>query len=153
MEDDGHRVIYASLCESFLMIWRDYLDQNPSKSTERLRCKLLEYRKDIREISECLAKESPFERDLEDLVTGAANSIGYYNGANGRYRAAKLLGDLRKIDGIVTVASMYENTGIVLNVLQKKFAAGRPKPLLHLTFDGNSNENDATKIQSFLYYL
>jgi predicted CoA-substrate-specific enzyme activase len=154
MEDEGYRVIYASLCESFWMIWRDYLGQNPSQSTERLRGKLAEYRKDIREISECLAEESPFELDLENLVTEAANSIGYYNGANGRYRAAKLLGDLqRRIDGIVTVASMYENTGIVLNVLRKRFAAGRPKPLLHLTFDGNNNENDQTKIQSFLYYL
>jgi predicted CoA-substrate-specific enzyme activase len=153
MEAEGHRVIYSSMSESLWMIWRDYLDQNASKSTERLRCKLVEYQKDIREISECLAEESPFERDLEDLVTRADNSIGYYAGANGRYRAAKPLGDLQRIDGIVTVASMYENTGIVLNVLHKGFAAGHLKPVLHLTFDGNNNENDETKIQSFLYYI
>jgi hypothetical protein len=48
---------------------------------------------------------------------------------------------------------MYENTGISLGILQNSFATGGLKPVLNLTFDGNKNENDETKVESFLYFL
>lgn len=90
---------------------------------------------------------------MDGLRTKADNTIGYYAGANGRYREAKQLGDLQGIDGIIAVTSMYENTGIVLNVVYKGLEKSNKKPILNLTFDGNKNENDATKLQSFMYYL
>ena len=107
----------------------------------------------INQIAECLLDESYFEKDLNHLITNADHTVGYYSGANGRYREAKILGDLSKIDGIITVASMYENTGIAINILQRGFEKGSPKPLLNLTFDGNKNENDQTKLESFIYYI
>lgn len=48
---------------------------------------------------------------------------------------------------------MYENTGILLNMLHKSFNKENSKPVLNLTFDGNKNKNDETKIESFMYYL
>jgi hypothetical protein len=60
---------------------------------------------------------------------------------------------LSQVDGIINVTSMYENTGIVLGILHKSFNMNKEKPLLSLTFDGNKNENDKTKIDSFMYYL
>jgi hypothetical protein len=71
----------------------------------------------------------------------------------GRYREAKTLGDLRAVDGIITVVSMYENTGTALNVLHKSFEGGENRPVLNLTLDGNRNENDEIKVESFIYYL
>ena len=56
-----------------------------------------------------------------------------------------------EIDGAITAASTYENTGISMNILHKGFENGRP--VINLTFDGNKNENDRTRIESFLYYL
>jgi hypothetical protein len=66
---------------------------------------------------------------------------------------AKQLSDPRGTDGVITATSIYENTGIVLGMLQKDFADQNTKPVLNLTFDGNKNENDRTKVESFLYYL
>lgn len=133
------------------MFWRDHLDQNENDRSPVARQRLNEWRDSLRTISERLADESPFEEDLETLIARAHRTVGYYAGAFGRYRAAKLLADLPGIDGIITATSTYENTGISLNVLHKGFA-GEHSPILHLTFDGNKNGNDETKIQSFLYY-
>ncbi|MCG8499330.1 MAG: acyl-CoA dehydratase activase [Firmicutes bacterium] len=153
LEDEGHRVVYSPVSEAMWMMWRDFADQNENEKTPLFRERLDEFAKAIGAVSLCLSEMSPFERDLNSLVASADRTVGYYAGANGRYREAKLLGDLRGIDGIITVASMYENTGIVMNVLHKGFAKDNPKPMLHLTFDGNRNENDETKIESFMYYL
>jgi len=70
----------------------------------------------------------------------------------GRCRQAKLSGGLRRIDGIITLSSNYENTGISPNIVRKEFETSRSKPILNLTFDGNRNDNDLTRIESFLYY-
>jgi hypothetical protein len=48
---------------------------------------------------------------------------------------------------------MYENTEISLNILHTEFTTDHTPPVLHLTFDGNSNDNDRTKLESFIYYL
>lgn len=153
LESKGHKVIYNPLSEYMWLIWRDFLDQNPNDKTPILRQRLDKFKNQISAIAECLLDESPFASDLENLVSLADKTIGYYAGANGRYREAKILSDLSQIDGIITVASMYENTAIVLNVLHKGFAEKDTKPILNLTFDGNKNENDQTKIESFMYYI
>ena len=59
--------------------------------------------------------------------------------------------DLPNIDGIINVTPMYENTGIALGILHQPFDNG--KPVLNLTFDGNQNENDQTKMDAFLRYF
>jgi hypothetical protein len=48
---------------------------------------------------------------------------------------------------------MYENTGISLGILLHGGSSETSIPLLQLTFDGTRNENDRTKVDSFLYYL
>jgi hypothetical protein len=94
-----------------------------------------------------------FEDNPDSIITASDNAIGYYSGANGRYRASKILSEIPGIDGIITAASMYENTAVSLNILQKGFNSRPLKPVLNLTFDGNKNNNDKTKIDSFIYYL
>lgn len=153
LEAQGYKIIYSPLSEYMWLIWRDFFDQNPNEKTPLLKKRLDDFKSQIGVIAECLLDESPFASDLENLVSLADNTIGYYAGANGRYREAKILSDLSRIDGIITVASMYENTAIVLNVLHKGFAKEDTKPVLNLTFDGNKNENDQTKIESFMYYI
>ena len=133
------------------LFWRDYVDQNGQSGPHQ---SLLDrFKEDIEKVSADLGEESPFEKDLNDLVTRADRTIGYYAGAFGRYRGAKVLGNTNRIDGIITTASTYENTGTSLNILQKALAGESRKPVLHLNFDGQRNENDITKCDSFLYYL
>ena len=100
---------------------------------------------------EALKDESPFEDDLNRMVALADHVVGYYAGANGRYREAKMRCDLPNIDGIIHVMPMYENTGIAMGILHQQFES--KKPVLNLTFDGNPNENDQTKMDAFLRYL
>ncbi len=152
LEDNGYKINYSLLSESMWMIWKDFINNN-DKKTHTFKQKLDAFKDCINTISDCLLDESPFEKNLENLITRADNSIGYYSGANGRYREAKILGEMNNIDGIITVSSMYENTGIALNILHKGFENGKSKPILNLTFDGNENENDKIKIESFIYYI
>ncbi|QUI23910.1 CoA activase [Vallitalea pronyensis] len=153
LEDKGHRVIYSPLSETIWLLWKDFLDQNTCKNTPELQQRLMAFKESIQTISECLANESPFEKELDNLATSADRTVGYYAGGNGRYREAKLLGQLAGIDGNISVASMYENTGIVLGILHKGFESSEDKPILNLTVDGNKNENIETKVESFMYYL
>ena len=151
IEQRGHRIIYAPISEAIWLFWYDYTLQN-GKPEKHIRL-LKRFAGDIQIVSGCLGQESPFERDVGSLVKGADNTVGYYSGAFGRFRAAKALCGLHYIDGVITVASTYENTGISLSILQNAFSQKKQKPILNLTFDGNRNENDITKWESFLFYL
>ena len=153
LEAQGHRMAYAPLSEALWLFWRDYADQNAQTCPATCRQALDAFQSMIGEISACLSEISPFERELGALIERADHTLGYYSGAFGRYRAAKILGTLPGIHGIIAAASAYENTGISLHALHKGFASEQSLPILHVTFDGNNNENDETKIQSFLYYL
>jgi predicted CoA-substrate-specific enzyme activase len=151
IEDRGHRVFYAPFSEAMWLLWRDYADQNAgSAGRQRLLDQMAD---DARVVSECLGPEGPFERDVASLAGVADKVVGYYAGAFGRFRAAKVFSDHPHMDGIITAASTYENTGISLNILHKALAEGNSRPILNLTFDGNRSENDVTKCDSFLYYL
>ncbi|WP_449241167.1 hypothetical protein [Desulfoscipio gibsoniae] len=100
-----------------------------------------------------MSDQSAFAADTDILVRIADKTLGFYSGAHGRYRQTKQLCGLPHIDGVITAASMYENTGIVLGMLQKGFENKQTKPALNLTFDGNENRNDKIKVESFMYYL
>lgn len=151
IEDQGHRVLYAPLSEAVWLFWRDYANQNgKSARNGRLLGRLA---LEIGTISERLGRESPFEKDVAALAALADQTVGYYAGAFGRFRGAKVLAGHPHIDGIITASSTYENTGISLNILSKAFAGDKPKPMLNLTFDGNRNEKDIIQCDSFLYYL
>ncbi len=153
MASGGYRVVYAPFSEYMWHLWKDFIDRNEKEDRELLQTKLDVLGCYISQIHQCLSGCSPFEDDLEDLIARADTTIGYYAGAFGRYRESKILGDLNGADGVITVASMYENTAITLNTLHRGFEGGEKRPILNLTFDGNSNENDKTRVESFLYYL
>ncbi|AOY74510.1 acyl-CoA dehydratase activase [Clostridium formicaceticum] len=153
IEDEENRIIYSPLSEYMWFIWKDFLMKNLDKKAQILRQRLSRFEYYIHDISECLADESPFAKGLSDLIATADKRMKYYTGGNGRYRQAKILSGFNNIDGIITAASMYENTNTILNLLYKGVDEKHLKPVLHLTFDGNKNENDKTKIQSFMYYI
>lgn len=150
LEDKGHRVIYAPLSECMWSFWRDHALLAGDDRTEARRRLLDEFRDMIREIGRKLGEQSPFEPDPEALMAKADEILGHYAGAFGRYRSAKPMGALPRADGVISVTSMYENTGISLGILRNGDTA---RPLLTLTFDGTRNENDRIKTESFVHYL
>lgn len=151
LEDNGYRILYTPLSETLWMFWQDYIDQNKLEYSEYASKQLQQFKEQIKTIARCLADMGPFEIELSKLPKLADRTVGYYSGAFGRFRQAKLLSHYTNTDGIITASSMYENTGIVMNILSKGFNI--TKPVLNLTFDGNKNENDDLKIESFIYYL
>ena len=135
------------------MMWNDNANQNKSNKTLLMEQRLKKFKDDIFQVSGAMSDWSPFETKPDELVKIADETLGYFSGANGRYRQAKQLDTSRRINGVITVASIYENTEIVLGMLQRSFENEKTKPVLNLTFDGNKNENDLVKVESFMYYL
>jgi predicted CoA-substrate-specific enzyme activase len=151
LERENIRVVYTPLSEYLMMFWKDHAEFN-AKTTD------INFKKNITILKEkmCLLSErtrenSNFDSDYDRLKRLSDELIGYYSGMNGRYRYAKIHSGSVNVDGFITVSSLYENTGIMLNIL--KHEKQLKKPVLNLTFDGNHNENDKMKIDSFVYYL
>lgn len=152
--DHGHRVAYAPLSECLWLFWFDTLNVIPEKTRATRRELLQRFESAMRRVSAALSAVSPFAENLEDLARLADKTVGLYSGAFGRYRNAKALQVPVGVQGVLAVSSTYENTAILLNSLHEGFAKTMPsKPFLDLTFDGNVNENDRTKVESFVHYL
>ena len=154
IQKQGHRLVLGPMSEAIWLLWTDYLNQNPTKVNSIYRLNLKEFAKSISTISSCLGGFSPFEDELKTLVQQADLSVGLYAGSHGRYRHAKQSGSLVKsgvLDGVITLASTYENTSVALGIIQR--ASQNGLPVLNLTFDGNQDENQQAKIESFIHYL
>ncbi|XHH07637.1 MAG: acyl-CoA dehydratase activase [Candidatus Bathyarchaeia archaeon] len=153
LEKNGHRVLFSPLSETLWMFWRDYVNFNVQKRDIETEKRLDSYKENILKASKALEHLSPFENDLDLLLKSADATVGYYTGANGRYRAAKLVCQTNKVAGAIAVSSLYENTGIALNTIHKCIEESGSPPLLNLTFDGTSNDKDLIKIDSFIHFL
>ena len=152
MEEQGTQLLYAPLSEYMWVVWKDYLSQKNNKNETLAHNQLTQYAAYIKAISEILVFDNPFEGDVENLVKRGDKYLGLYTGGNGRFRHAKALGDLSFVKGVITVSSMYENTNTILNILSQDTNKVSKIPVLNMTFDGNENEIDKSKIDSFTFY-
>lgn len=149
IETKDNRVLYSPLSEYLLFLLSDFASNNQIYRNSIAYTNLSILMFYIEEISEQLEDESPFATNFDLLRDLADNFLKFYTGANGRYRFAKSLSQLEDCKGIVSVSSMYENTGVIQNIVIKNSRL----PVLHLNFDGNKNSGEESKIDSFLYYL
>ena len=102
-------------------------------------------------MSAALGEASSFDASFDCLRVAADEAVGPYRGANGRYRAAKTARPPAGARGTLVLASMYENTDIMLK-LREGFSVPSV-PTLHLEFDGALDKAVEDKIRSFVYYL
>ena len=151
IQEQGHTLVMNPLSEMMWFFWTDFIQQNPQRSDPNIRRNLQALAEGIQVVSLGLGDHSPFEKDPEKLVRKADETLGFYSGANGRYRFAKQLRNPDGINGVITMSSTYENTGIALGILQRALSNGRPT--LNLTFDGSPDRNSQAKIESFIHYL
>ena len=149
LESLGHRVVYAPMSEYLTLLWKDWVEQNAKENKSLLLNRVETLWGLIRDVDKYLEGISVFSKNLGILTAHAHDTLGYYAGANGRYRLGKCLDIHEKVNGIITVSPMYENTGISLNAMSRAFEF----PLLNLTLDGNRNPSDRTRLEAFLYYL
>ncbi len=153
LERQGHRVVYAPMSEYLWSFWNDYVRQSTNGQEAGIFKRLARFAKKMGALSKALATASPYEKDMDQLTVSADRTLGYYAGTFGRYRGSKPTGLLSGVEGVITVTSMYENTGISLGILHNGPEEGQTLPTLNLTFDGNRNENDRVKVESFIYYI
>ena len=151
-EKDGHRVVRAPLSECLWFFWNDALPLLSSEARNTSAHLLDEFAGTMRSLSDALSLYTPFSESSETLANDADALTGLYCGAFGRYRAARTLRSPEAVRGVVTLSSTYENTGILLNALDRK-RYETAKPILDLTFDGGFGENDRVKLESFVHYL
>ncbi|MFW5501476.1 MULTISPECIES: acyl-CoA dehydratase activase [unclassified Maridesulfovibrio] len=153
MEEHGRRVIYAPLSEYIWNLWYDYYNFNKVGSYSSLRSNIALFKEYMERISERLGEFSHYENSFGTLKKTADRGLGFYSGGFGRYRGAKIMDKILGVKGVISVTSMYENTGISLGILKDRLNDKPYAPTLFLTFDGNRNENNRLKVDSFLYNL
>jgi len=153
IEQKKYRVVYAPLSECLWQTWKDHVLLYGKDKTDILVKKLDVLKDCLIQIHQVFRELSPFEENPDELIRLADSTIGYYAGAFGKYRGAKIAGLSDSVDGIITISSMYENTGILLRTLYNGFEAKNPRPILNLTCDGTVHKTDTSNIDSFLYYL
>lgn len=150
LEQRRYKLIYQSLSETLWLFWHDTLGSRKDLKKSKRNLMILESM--IHKIASKFKWITPFSKDLNELRVLADQTMGLHTGDFGRYRGARISDKLQGIDGILTLHSMYENTGTVMNVIQDGFNKENTLPLLNLRFDGSDNGNDM-KLASFLYYL
>jgi len=153
LEEQGRRVIYAPLSEYLWNLWYDYYSHNSADAYRSLRSNIARFKEYMERISERLGEFSHYEHEFGSLKKIADRGLGFYSGAFGRYRGAKIMDEVPGVKGVISVTSMYENTGISLGILKDRLDDKPYAPILTLTFDGNRNENNRLKVDSFLYNL
>lgn len=170
LEEDGYRLMRMPFSEYLWFLWNDAYEADNRKvaafgpvgavspdgpfhdSDGRGRRVFLDRCANrMRGIHRLLGEASPFCEDMDELGDVAQNVLGRYRGANGRYRAAKERLVARAADGVITAASMYENTDTVLKLSENLFPCA--VPMVRLSFDGSLDQGMYDKLNSFLYYL
>ena len=103
----------------------------------------------MQQVADALGDMSAYASDHSQLRQIATDVLGRFAGANARYRYAKAVQAGQRADGVVAVASMYENVDIMLRLKSVPCQA----PLLHLAFDGALDQSVEERLRSFLYYV
>ena len=103
----------------------------------------------MQQVADALGDMSAYASDYSQLRQIATDALGQFAGANARYRYAKAVQAGQRADGVVAVASMYENVDIMLRLKSVPCQA----PLLHLAFDGALDQSVEERLRSFLYYV
>jgi len=152
LENNGFEIKHQPLSEYLWFYWKDFLSKG-KRQTEKDAGEAVQMLENLMErIHYQLDGASPFEKDLKALKADADQALKYYAGGNGRYRLAKARGAVPGIQGRLIAASMYENTNTILSILQENQQSTEALPVLGMTFDGNENETDRSKLESFMYY-
>ena len=103
----------------------------------------------MQQVADALGDMSAYAPDHSQLRQIATDALGQFAGANARYRYAKAVQAGQRADGVVAVASIYENADIMLRLKSAPCQA----PLLHLAFDGALDQSVEERLRSFLYYV
>ena len=150
--ENKNKIYYMPVSEMMYFKWMDYLKKQKI-GHKKLKLNLKTLNDIIIQVSKSLKEYSPFDKNLNEMFEISASKLPLYCGGNGRYRMIKQFRCSEKIDGILTVNSMYENTGTILKLLKDKYSDELKHPIIDLCFDGSEHSDNNDKIENFIYYI
>lgn len=142
MEDNNTTVLWMPLCEYFLFMWKKRAETKGEVN------KIKKYEEMLNSISVALRQNSPFSKNIDELLTTAQRNLKDITGGNVAYRYAKQ-NCLDEVSAVIDVSSMYENAQTVLNLAQNQTKV----PVLSLSFEGTNDILAKERLNSFLYYI
>lgn len=152
LESKGYHLKRMPLSEYLWFLWNDR-EQGVTKGRTETNPEIIKqlecYKSQMEMFHHYLNTASSFSENLEALTEIASQTLGKFTSSNGRYRYGKKVQMENSVDGIINVASMYENTDMILKDYDNNISA----PILNLTLDGVQDEGIEQKLESFLYYL
>lgn len=151
MEARGVRVLRAPLSEALWSLWAQLLRMDGQ--AEGLAERLADFRTMHALVSAPFRGGGPFLERLETLPQLEDSALGLYTGAFGRYRAARAANPGHEADAMLALCSMYENTGIALEIADRRPRTGEAVPVLHLAFDGQGDAVAHLKLAAFINNL
>ncbi len=143
IELSGMKVFYMPLSEYFCFLWKDRCE------TKKEHAKIAAYIKEMTMVSQTLCENSPFSKGFLKLTEIADELLSRFAGANGRYRFSKLKDMQKCSSACIEIASMYENTQTVLNLIYEENTC----PTLALSLEGTNDIALKEKLESFLFYI
>jgi len=147
-----NRLLYMPLSEMMYFDWYDYFKKE-KKGRRVLKNRLRELRKVMLEVSKEMGAYSSFDENIDELINEADSKLPLYSGGSGRYRMAKQFRCSHTLDALFNVSSMYEDTGIVIKILKKKYEKEYKYPVLDLYFDGSRHASNEERVENFMYYV
>lgn len=163
LEASGTRVLRMPAAEYFWFLWCDARRERArgggsrGRGENRIRDRecgdeaLAAMVRRMAAVHAALGEASAFQPDPEALASAADGVVGSLHAANARYRAAKTRLAPQVARGVLALASMYENTDVILRL--EEAAAGLEHPVMHVAFDGALDASIDDRINSFVYYL
>jgi predicted CoA-substrate-specific enzyme activase len=150
----GYRVLTTPLSEMLLFSWLDASreekrDRKDDATLASLLASLLALHAQIAALA---GERVAFAPSIEQLQQYADKELGSFMGGFGRHRAARRYAGYAaalNVRGIMTVASNYENTQSILDLITKT----PPLPHLRLSFDGEDSPLTRLRVEAFLEQL
>jgi predicted CoA-substrate-specific enzyme activase len=97
---------------------------------------------------------NPFN-NLAKITQLSKGYLPYLSGGFGSFRIGKgqLWGKEAEVDGVMHLTSLYENTGLLVNILAEQFTREKEISWLSMGVDGKKNENDEIRLATFIQTL
>lgn len=151
--EKNYRLYFAPISEMLIFNWDSYIKSKKTHIKNEYIKNLNKNKELIKKIDMILDEYSPFSENVNRIEELSNKYLRYFNSGNGKYRLGKILDFNTRMDGIITVNSMYENTNIVLRHILENKLKNSLKSYLNLEFDYSENENINFLLDNFIYYL
>ncbi|MBT9148127.1 MAG: hypothetical protein DDT32_01897 [Syntrophomonadaceae bacterium] len=136
-----------------------FLEKQAEAKTKKEFFGYLKYRAVLGKLFAEAEKVSPgagsrLQDQVEKISCCSRKYLSFLSGGFGTYRIGKgMVAHKEGAEGIINVASLYENTGLLVNIFSDRLSLEDGVAWLNVGIDGKKNENDEIRLQAFVQNL